>query len=279
MATAPPSRMRTTTTRRADCSDPYLWHKLHSLSGILPIGVFLMQHLIANSYALRGPEAYKTVVKVFGYLPFVAVLEVLVIYMPILYHSIYGFYIAAKGQPNLGSYGYGRNWMYFLQRVSGVIAFFYIGFHIWNTSLQKYFLRWHGEPAPGGDQLESMAGQMADPWYFAAYAVGITATVFHFTNGLWNFCIRWGITISARSQRLNAYVCGACSRSSPLMGLATITHLHFDGLHGTRRPPCRSRDDKVEETYPMALPQHLYREGLLYTEEEYRRWSRTRSYK
>ena len=214
--------------------DPYLWHKLHSFTGIFPIGVFLLQHLIANSYALRGAAAYNTVVKVFGYLPFVAVLEVVVIYLPILYHAIYGFYIAAYGQANLGRYGYGRNWMYFLQRASGVIAFFYIGFHIYNTSWAKYVQQWHGNPHPeDAIGYAAMAGQLANPWFFAAYAIGITATVFHFTNGLWNFGIRWGITISAHSQRLNQYACWGLFALFTLIGLATITHLHFDGLRGT----------------------------------------------
>lgn len=214
--------------------DPYLWHRLHSLSGIVPIGLFLVQHLIANSYALRGPEAYNTVVKVFGYLPFVVVLEVILIYGPLLYHSLYGFYIAAYGQANIGAYSYGRNWMYFLQRASGVIAFFYIGFHIWNTSIQKYLLQWQGNANPeGAISYASMAGQLAQPWYFAAYALGIIATVFHFTNGLWNFCIRWGITISARSQRLNSYLCWSLFAVFALIGLATINHLRADGLRGT----------------------------------------------
>ena len=143
--------------------DPYIWHKLHSLSGILPIGLFMVQHLIANSYALRGEGAYNTVVKVFGYLPFVAVLEITVIYLPILYHSIYGFYIAAYGQSNVGAYSYGRNWLYFLQRVSGVIAFFYIGFHIYNTSIMKYIQQWGGNPHPEqAIQYASMIGQMAN---------------------------------------------------------------------------------------------------------------------
>ena len=211
--------------------DPYLWHKLHSLSGILPIGIFLMQHLIANSYALRGPAAFETVVKVFGYLPFVAVLEIVIIYIPILYHGIYGIFIASKSQPNLGSYGYGRNWMYFLQRVSGVIAFFYIGFHVWNTSLQRYFLLWKGSPDPGkAIGWESMAGQFADPLFFAFYVIGITATVFHFANGIWNFCIRWGITISKRSQQISAYVCAGIFLVFTLMGLATSFKFREAGL-------------------------------------------------
>jgi succinate dehydrogenase / fumarate reductase, cytochrome b subunit len=188
--------------------DPYIWHKLHSLSGIVPIGIFLVQHLIANSYALRGPRAYNTVISVFSYLPFVAVMEIVIIYIPILFHSIYGFWIAAYGRPNMGSYSYTRNWMYFLQRVSGVIAFFYIGFHIWNTSLQKYILEWSGDPHPErAVGYTALTSQMANDWMFAAYLIGITATVFHFSNGIWNFCIRWGLTISAQSQKMTAYVC------------------------------------------------------------------------
>ncbi len=235
MATAAPPGLETTqTTPQAPgrLRDPYLWHKLHSLSGILPIGVFLVQHLIANSYALRGQRAYDTVVSVFGYLPFVAVLEVLVIFLPILYHSIYGFYITAIAQPNAGRYAYGRNWMYLMQRLSGVVAFFYIGYHVWNTSLQKYWLEWHGDPHPErAIQFSAMAHQFADPTHFTIQFIGIVATVFHFTNGLWNFCIRWGLTISARSQRINSYVCWGLFAVFTLMGLATLIHLHNVGVH------------------------------------------------
>ena len=211
--------------------DPYLWHRLHSASGIFPIGVFLLQHLLANSYALRGPAAYNTVVKVFGYLPFVAVLEILVIYVPLLFHSVYGFWIAAYAQPNLGKYQYGRNWMYFLQRASGVVAFFYIGYHVWHTSFAKYWLQWHGDPRPeAAIQYAAMAHNLASPWTLAIYAAGIIATVFHFTNGLWNFCIRWGITISAHSQRLNQFVCWGLFFMFTGIGLWTAAHLHFDGV-------------------------------------------------
>ena len=218
-----------TTNVKGRLRDSYLWHRLHSASGIFPIGVFLLQHLIANSYALRGPEAYNTVVKVFGYLPFVVVLEIVIIYIPILYHSLYGFFITAYGQPNLGKYPYGRNGMYLAQRISGIIAFFYIGYHVWHTSLAKYWLQWHHVPHPEtAIQYAQMAHNLASPWVLAIYAVGIIATVFHFTNGLWNFCIRWGITISAHSQRINQYACWGLFAIFTGIGWWTILYLHFN---------------------------------------------------
>lgn len=227
MATVAPAPNETTNVEKR-LRDPYLWHRLHSASGIFPIGFFLLQHLLANSYALHGEKAYNTVIAVYGNLPFVLVLEVALIYLPILYHSIYGIFITAYGQPNLGRYSYGRNWLYFLQRASGAVAFFYIGYHVWNTSIQKYL---HGE---GAIQYQAMAQQMADPMHFVIQAVGIVATVFHFTNGLWNFCIRWGFTISARSQRLNQYVCWALFFVFTGMGLWSIAHLRADGVNHAR---------------------------------------------
>jgi succinate dehydrogenase / fumarate reductase, cytochrome b subunit len=210
--------------------DPFFWHKLHSLSGIVPIGIFLVQHLIANSYALRGPQAYNTVIAVYGYLPFVAILEITVIYIPILYHAIYGFWIAAYGQSNVTSYPWTRNWMYFLQRVSGVIAFFYIGFHIWNTSIQKYIRGWEGYRNPEKViDYAAMSAQLAHPWMLAAYIIGIVATVFHFSNGIWNFCIRWGLTITAKSQSVMAYVCGAIFLVLSGVGVWTAVSLSLAG--------------------------------------------------
>jgi succinate dehydrogenase / fumarate reductase cytochrome b subunit len=219
--------------RRSRLHDPFIWHKLHSLSGIVPIGVFLVQHLIANSYALRGAQAYNTVISVYGYLPFVAVLEIAIIYVPILYHSIYGFYISAYGVPNVGSYGYARNWMYTLQRITGVIAFFYIGFHIWNTSIQKYIAAWQGDPNPEKViQYAAISSQMANPWMFAAYLIGIVATVFHFSNGIWNFCIRWGLTISDKSQRATAVVCAGIFIILAGIGVWTACSLRVAGTSG-----------------------------------------------
>ncbi len=229
---------------KAKFHDPYFWHKLHSLTGILPIGIFLIQHLIANSYALHGDtlvqrvDSYNTVIKVFGYLPFVAVLEILIIYVPILFHSFYGLFITAYGKYNVGAYSYGRNWQYTLQRVSGVLALIYIGVHVYNTSIQKYVLEWHHQVNPTyAISYQAMAAQNANNWYFLFAAVGIVATVFHFSSGLWNFCIRWGLTISRRSQIAMGYIAAGVFLIFSTIGLWTLTSFHYAGKDAAALPP------------------------------------------
>lgn len=194
--------------------DSFLMHKLHSLTGILPIGLFMIFHLTANSYSLRGEVEFNTTVKVIGYAPFVQLLELAVIAVPILFHAIYGFFIIAEMQGpggNVSHYGYGRNWLYVLQRWSGVIALVYILFHTYDTTIGKYLI----EATKGemGHELgfqsisyKAMAWRLADPIYLGFYLLGIAAASFHLGNGLLNFAIRWGIAIGKDAQKITAAI-------------------------------------------------------------------------
>ena len=58
---------------RAGQGNSYLLHKLHSLSGIIPIGAFLVEHIISNFETWNGPLAYAQQVKFLNALPLVRV--------------------------------------------------------------------------------------------------------------------------------------------------------------------------------------------------------------
>jgi len=46
-----------------------------------------------------------------------------------------------------------------------------------------------------------MHGYLVQPLWFALYTIGVISAVFHFCNGIWTFCVTWGITIGAAAQR------------------------------------------------------------------------------
>src|SRR6201996_7538164 len=129
---APPSSkpLRGVQPLRAGEGHSFLLRKLHSLSGIVPIGAFLVEHLVSNFEALKGPAAYAAQVKFLNGLPFVRVLEWCFIFIPILYHALYGVYIWLRGKSNVVYYPWAGNWMYVAQRWTGLIAFVYIGYHV-----------------------------------------------------------------------------------------------------------------------------------------------------
>src|ERR1700743_25717 len=101
---------------RAGQGHSFLLRRLHSLSGIVPVGAFLLEHFISNAAAINGPHAYADQVKFITGLPFLIFLETCVLSLPILYHALYGFYIWYRGESNVTSYPWTGNWMYTAQR-------------------------------------------------------------------------------------------------------------------------------------------------------------------
>ena len=94
----------------------------------------MLEHLLSNFEALKGPIAYGEQVKFLNSLPLVRVLEWVFIFLPILYHGIYGVYIWLRGKSNIVYYPWAGNWMYLAQRYTGLIAFAYIIQHVWRRS-------------------------------------------------------------------------------------------------------------------------------------------------
>ena len=180
-------------------SRQFLLRRLHSLTGIFPIGVYLIAHIfLENTFILAGGERFDLLVRTIAAIPppVLLAIEVGFLWAPILFHSVYGF--VRVGQAELDNplrNDYLGAYLYTLQRISGVIAFFFIGYHVWSTRLQYYFFDTEITYA-------FMHAKLTDPLVFAVYGVGVLASVFHFTNGLWTFCITWGITVGQRAQRV-----------------------------------------------------------------------------
>ena len=192
----------------------YTFRKWHSLMGVIPVGVFLTQHLVVNNFATRGAEAFNKAAHFMELLPFRYALEIFVIFLPILYHAIYGLYIAFTAKNNATSYSYFRNWMFVFQRISGIVTLIFISWHVWETRIQALL----------GKQVnyDMMADILSNPAMFGFYLVGVVSTIFHFANGLWTFCISWGITVSPRSQRISTYVTLAIFLGLSYIGVSAL---------------------------------------------------------
>ena len=192
----------------------FVYRRLHSLLGVIPIGIFVMQHLVVNHYATVGVESFNKAANFMGNLPFRYVLETVIIYLPILFHAIYGLYIAFTAKNNASQYGFFRNWMFLLQRVSGVITLIFIAWHVWETRIAAAF----------GNEVnfQMMQDILSSPFMFAFYVVGIISAIFHFANGLWSFLVSWGITVSPRSQVISTYVTIVIFLALSYVGVTTL---------------------------------------------------------
>ena len=140
--------------------------------------------------------------------------EIIGIFIPILFHALLGFQIIFSGRSNAQQYRHGGNLRYTLQRMSGMIAFAFILYHVWQ-------MHWFGAGLGGGAfELHDEAGAATGAattaaaiqsawWVVWLYRLGIVATVFHLANGIWTSLITWGITIRPNTQRVSGYACAA----------------------------------------------------------------------
>lgn len=203
----------------------YFWHRVHSLTGVVPIGFYMVQHLTLNSFSLGGPEKFNAVIAFFDSMPkhLLLVLEILFIWTPLLFHGVYGIFISGRAQPNYFSkkYRWSENRMFLFQRWSGIALFFLLIAHIVTTTVKAKlsplgieaieFDAWRYTLAAGGTYI-----------VLVLYVVGVLLASYHLCYGLWNFCIRWGITVSERSQQGMQKLCGVLFVLITLLGWAAL---------------------------------------------------------
>lgn len=214
---AAPAVRRGVEPLRAGQGASFLWHKLHSLLGIVPIGAFLIEHLLSNFEALKGPLAYGEQVRFLNSLPLVRVLEWVFIFLPILYHGVYGVYIWLRGKSNIVYYPWAGNWLYVTQRYTGLIAFAYIVQHVVRQRFMGTMLPEHPMAAFAKVQQE-----LSNPWMAAVYVIAMIAVCWHFAYGVWLFAAKWGITPGVAARRRFGYVCIVLGVALAALGLAGV---------------------------------------------------------
>jgi succinate dehydrogenase / fumarate reductase, cytochrome b subunit len=182
---------------RAGQGVSFFLRRLHSLTGIIPVGAFLFEHiLISNSTAISGPDAYARQVTFLANLPLVFFLELFGIWLPIAFHALYGFYIWYRGDGNTAAYPWSGNWMYTLQRWTGGIAFVYILWHTWTMRFTGVDL--HDNPAYSFTKVQL---EVVHSGQFLFYVLGLVAASWHFAYGIWLFSAKWGIVSGEKAQK------------------------------------------------------------------------------
>lgn len=220
-------------------SSTFVFRKLHQLTGILPLGVFLLEHFYTNSKAMTvtngvaGVE-FNNAVRDLQSIPYIIFIEIGGIFIPLIYHAVYGLFITWEARPNNLAYPYPRNWFYTIQRITGMILFFFITFHVLNFRFG--LIPGLNERSVAEHPMEafSIVSREFSNWaIFAVYLVGITSTVWHLANGLWLFAVDWGIVIGERAQRLTGYACIAIGLLLLLVGVnAQVAFIREGGLLG-----------------------------------------------
>jgi succinate dehydrogenase / fumarate reductase cytochrome b subunit len=203
---------------RAGQGSSFWLRRLHSLTGIIPVGAFLLEHiLISNATAIGGPAAYARQVRFLASLPLVPLLEFFGIWLPILFLGGYGLYIWYRGETNVSNYPWTGNWMYTAQRWTGIVAFAYIIWHTWTMRFTGIDL--HAFP---GASFGKVQVELFQPLLFAFYVVGLICASWHFAYGIWLFCAKWGMVSGELARERFLKVCVAFFLVMSVVGVASL---------------------------------------------------------
>jgi succinate dehydrogenase / fumarate reductase cytochrome b subunit len=210
----------------------FVIRRLHSLSGLIPVGAYMTVHLVTNASVLNGAGTFqKNVYTIHSLGNLLPLVEWTFIFIPILFHAIVGVMIAVGMIPNTSDYPYGANRRYTWQRWTGLIAFVFIVYHVFHMHGWFHFDVWMSkvaEPFGGANfrpyNAASTAGKaLQNPVILIFYLVGALAFVFHFANGLWTMGITWGVWTSPPAQRRALRV---CMSFGVLLALVTVGALY-----------------------------------------------------
>lgn len=205
----------------------FMMRRLHSLTGIVPMGAFLFNHFLFNAFSLQGEAKYDEHVELLRTLPFLLAIETFLIFGPFAYHIAYGCYIMYTGQVTVRENNHARNWVYFLLRLSAIPTLLFIVYHLYTTRFGHITGSIdHSDPK----FYRYMTDHLSNPLYFGAYLIGILSVCFHFAAGLSTFCMSWGITVSATSQKYVGYACVGVGVTLATLAIGALLGFRPEGL-------------------------------------------------
>ena len=223
--------------------------KLHALSGVVPLGAFVVLHVWITASIVGSRAIYDHQVGLV-HSGILGVLEPLVI-LPLLFHAAYGVVLAAG--PRDPEHTYDTDLMAGLQRASGVVVLLFIGLHLWEFRWQTWT---HGLPESAYSTklvADLSSTRWGVPWISLGYIVGMAGSVFHLVNGMTSFCTKFGYTSTAATQaraRLLFRVAG-------ILLFAISSGIVVQLATGTRLFPATKPTWPAFECGPAALPSPL----------------------
>ncbi len=189
-------------------SNTFLLRKLHQITGIVPLGIFFFVHMFTNSKAMNGEASFVKAVEEIHAIPFLPLIEVFGIFVPLMFHSVYGILISSEAKPNAFSYSYGRNWFYIFQRVTGIFLFFFILFHLLHFRFGLIpGLSLEAVAGNADKAFTIVAGDFKISWVLIVYVLGVIATAWHLAYGFFLFAVDWGIVIGEKAQKMALTAC------------------------------------------------------------------------
>jgi succinate dehydrogenase / fumarate reductase cytochrome b subunit len=157
-----------------------------SLSGVVPLGAFLVVHLAMNARALFGGWAFARGVDAVERVPALPLVEAVFVFAPLVFHGALGLWLVVTGRTLAPPTPYPPP-LRIAMRATGVVVLAFLALHLPAIRFHVAGTRLGG--AELATLLDAQLSTMAHgvPWQGLAYLIGVTCVTLHFAGGLWGF--------------------------------------------------------------------------------------------
>ncbi|MCA9267103.1 MAG: succinate dehydrogenase cytochrome b558 subunit [Planctomycetales bacterium] len=236
----------------------FIIRRLHSLSGLIPVGAYMVVHLLVNASVNDSAATFqRNVFGIHSLGSFLPLIEWGFIFIPLLFHAIVGVVIVAGGVPNTQSYPYQGNFRYTAQRATGMIAFAFIMWHVfhmhgwfhsdwWLNSVARPLGGAKFAPYNAASTLGAAMQGAGAAIVVILYVVGLLSCVFHLSNGLWTMGITWGVWVSQSAQDRARTVCDGFGVLLAVVGLSAVYGAATVDIDAAQQVENRMYEAKVE---------------------------------
>jgi succinate dehydrogenase/fumarate reductase cytochrome b subunit (b558 family) len=186
--------------------------RLHALTGVIPLGVFVVLHLLLNATALAGPSRFDRVVGGLARSPIEPFVTLVFVGLPLAYHALYGIRRVFRAPPDAEASGYRRPRLDGLMRFTSIVLFVFVIAHTIEMRVDRSPAALHTKL-----MMDLSSTKWGVPLVAFGYLVGVAAVAFHLAYGC--FAV---LESRGRATRRAAIVSAAGGAFLFLLGSATV---------------------------------------------------------
>lgn len=152
--------------------------RLHALTGVIPLGVFVVVHLFVNATALGGALRFDRVMGRLAASPIEPFVTLLFVGLPLAYHALYGIRRVMRAPADAEQSGYKRPRLDVLMRLTSVVMFVFVIAHTYEMRMGR---------SPGSLHTKLTMDLSSTKWGVPliafGYLLGVAAVAFHLAYG------------------------------------------------------------------------------------------------
>jgi succinate dehydrogenase / fumarate reductase cytochrome b subunit len=145
---------------------------------VIPLGVFVVVHLLVNATALGGPSRFDRVVGGLASSPIEPFVTLLFVGVPLAYHALYGIRRVVRPPADAAESGYTRPRLDLLMRLSSVVLFVFVIAHTLEMRMGRSVSSLHTKLT-----MDLSSTKWGVPFIALGYVAGVAAVAFHLAYG------------------------------------------------------------------------------------------------